>query len=355
MEDSKAAAVEYSIEDIDKEIIARGAQIPGEERFKFADKDGTPERDSIMEQVKKLYDSPPPLNPALRHFTMEQLFKQLISKTQGTGHGRGIWFKDDRLDVFDIRDGNVKRNSGCTAAICMKENLIDTNDGYSLMKVKNYGKTFNLCEHEPFQHQPIAAGPLCTGFLVKKNVIATVGHFMMGKNTGDLRIVFGFKMRNPCTPVIRIANENIYKGADILRAYNRGVIGDDWALIKLDRDAVGRPVLRLSGEKVSSDQSIYVIGHPCGLPRKYAPGSEVWEVVDSHFGAGLDLYMGNSGSPVFDSKTHEAIGMVVQGDNKDFRCTGKCWVSVIYSTRSRDCKGPRCTMVFPLVEKMNRF
>ena len=32
--------------------------------------------------------------------------------------------------------------------------------------------------------------------------------------------------------------------------------------------------LRASG-KVATGQKLFVIGHPCGLPQKYAPGAEV--------------------------------------------------------------------------------
>ncbi|NIO81255.1 MAG: hypothetical protein GTN68_11940, partial [Candidatus Aminicenantes bacterium] len=44
---------ECSVKELDRELIARGAQIPDEKQFNFRDKEGTPERDNIMTQVKK--------------------------------------------------------------------------------------------------------------------------------------------------------------------------------------------------------------------------------------------------------------------------------------------------------------
>jgi V8-like Glu-specific endopeptidase len=98
-------------------------------------------------------------------------------------------------------------------------------------------------------------------------------------------------------------------------------------------------------DEISSDQEIYVIGHPCGLPLKYAPGAYVCDVNETCFSADLDVYSGNSGSPVFDSKTHEVIGMAVRGDNMDFRWNGKGWISVIYPNLDIVSGGAHCTRV----------
>jgi V8-like Glu-specific endopeptidase len=65
---------------------------------------------------------------------------------------------------------------------------------------------------------------------------------------------------------------------------------------------------------------------------KYAAGAEVRNIKDAYFVADLDIYAGNSGSPIFDKNTHEVIGMVVRGYQRDFRWTGKCYISVKHPT-----------------------
>ena len=92
--------------------------------------------------------------------------------------------------------------------------LIDAKKGISTLKVKNYGEAFNLCDIEPFRHQPIAAGWLWSGFLVKDDVIATAAHCVNERNVTDLRILFGYKMVDSTTPVTMFSNDNIYHGCN---------------------------------------------------------------------------------------------------------------------------------------------
>jgi hypothetical protein len=257
----------------------------------------------------------------------------------------GVWESDGRMDFYNILDEKVKSNTDCVAAIVKKDNLID-NKGLSTLKVKNYGKAFNLCVSEPFYEQSISIGPLVTGFLVKDDVIATTANFVVESNVTDLRIVFGYKMLNNSTQVITLPNGRIYKGVQIIqRVYNRTHKGDrsNWALIKLDRKVEGQTIARLSKENIFLNQPVYVLGYPCGLPLKYA-GATVHGVYKTYFAAGLDVYIGNSGSPVFDSDTHEVIGMVVHGYSKDFRWTGRGWISVIYPNAEIASEESQCTI-----------
>lgn len=341
---------EYSVEELDRELLARGAQIPGEKRYEFNDAVGPPARDEIMRQVKKIYREAVSLTPdkALEHISTEEIVKILMFKTGRIEIDdlKGTWGKDDRKDFFEIRDEPVKRNAESTAAICLKKSLMRINNDLSILKVKNYGKVFNLEEGELFRQQPVVSGRMCTGFLVGEDIIATAGHFVREKNVTDLRIIFGYKMEDPYTPVIRVSNHNIYKGEKLIRMVYRSLNddGSDWALVKLDRKVESRAKAVLSGT-TARGQSIYVLGHPCGLPLKYAPGACVHYINKAYFGADLDIYSGNSGSPVFDSVTHEVIGMVVRGDNRDFRWTGRGWITVMYPNPVIRSQKPQCTMV----------
>ncbi len=211
--------------------------------------------------------------------------------------------------------------------------------------MKNYGEVFNLCNDEPFRHQPIAAGRFCTGFLVKKDVIATAGHCVNEENVTDLCFVFGFKMKDASTPITQVPNQNIYKGAAIISKVENRRTGSDWALIKLDRKVEGQRVAKLSGQAIYLEQPVYIIGHPLGLPLKVAPGAHVCDISKTCFVADLDVYSGNSGTPVFDSETHIVIGIVVSGHSRDFRWTGKGWVSVRYPNFDIYSIGPQCTRV----------
>jgi hypothetical protein len=369
----------FSFEELDRELIARGAEIPAAARFKFSDKEGTPERDAIIARVKELYNTPPPRNEKLRHIGTAELVKMLSQRSRGRKvediNKRAILGSDDRMDVYEIEEiekikrmdrmgktrgiediekieqeyakiEKIKANANCTAAIFLKEDLIRDRERFSRLKLKNYGEAFNLCDCEPFVHQPIAEGPHCSGFLVTKDIIATAGHFVNQWGLTDLCIVFGFRMLNPYTPVTRVSDKDIYKGTKIICQDYNPMNGSDWALVQLDRQVKDRQVAALSKNDVVCHQPVYVYGHPMGLPLKFAAGACVRDNTNkTYFAADLDIYMGNSGSPVFDSETHQVIGMVVRGYQKDFRLVENCLVSVIYPNPGIHSEGAHCTRV----------
>lgn len=342
----------FSVAELDMELIARGARTPEKSQFKFSDMERSQQRDAIMSKVKELYKTAPYVNQALSHISTPELVKLLMLKTRESNEDRLILGEDDRIDFFQIQDERIRRNANCVAAICLKDNLIDTNNGFFVFKVKNYGAAFNLCSDEPFCRQPISTGLMFTGFLVKQDVIATAAHCANEKNVTELRVFFDFKMLNPFKTVTQILNENIYKGVEIIRrVYNRSN-GSDWALIKLDRKVVSKPIVELSENAISRNQPIYILGHPCGLPLKYTSEAKVRDITETCFAADLNVYCGSSGSPVFDSKTHEVIGIVVRGNNNDFRWTGKCWVSIIYPHPEKHSEKPQCTRVSEFIRNV---
>lgn len=327
--DEQKSPFEYSIEELDRELIARGAQVPDEEKFDFKNT-GTPERDAVMAKTREIYKTPPPLNKALSQIDTWDLAKVLIFKTQPfSDFTRG----DGAVELIDwneIMDDQARKNAGSTAAICLKDNLNDTNKGSLMLKVKNYGKTFNLSDNEFFRDQPVSAGRMGTGFLVKEDVIATAGHFIDDNNVTDIRFIFGYKMVDSSTPATEFSKDNVYSGVKIIRrADSPGNNNAEWLLVKLDRKVVEWEVPTLSQDEIYWDQAVYTLGYPLGLPLKYASGASVFETItETFFKANLNIYSGSPGAPVFDINTNEIIGMVVKEGTPDFRWTGKGWLTI---------------------------
>ncbi|MCP5048266.1 MAG: trypsin-like peptidase domain-containing protein [bacterium] len=344
---------EFSVEELDRELIRRGAQNPGGDPFKFKEGKGNEERECIMKGVKKLLHSVESLAPieALRDISTADLSRILLNKVRERNVKRGVRGTDERLDLYEVPEEKIKRNANCTGAIFMRRNLKDNKDGTSTLEVERFQDVFNLCDLEPFNHQPVAAGRSYSCVLVEEDVIATAGHCAKPKNLKELRITFGFKMEDSSTVVTTFSNNDIYKGTKIIgRMRNRGGNQEDWALVKLDRKVENIPVATLSGKAIRRGTGLYILGHPAGLPMKYAPGPCVGDINGSYFVADLDVYSGNSGSPVFDCKTHELVGIVCRGDSMDFRWSGCCWFSIVYDnfeTHSKIDKynAPECTRV----------
>jgi V8-like Glu-specific endopeptidase len=344
----KRSPGDFSIEELDRELIARGAKVPDEKRFYFRDTAGTPARDEIMEQTAKLYrpDNTPLLNETLSHLSMRQLTETLILKIREAESDRAARGHGIRMDMYEISDRNIKRIAHSVVSIWMKDNVEDNHNGFFSLRHKQYGESFNLHRSEPYYKQPIAEGRLCTGFLVGENVIATAGHCADERNVKALRFVFGYEMKGSHDPVTQVPDKDIYNGEEIIRrVYDPGGSGADWALVKLDRNVTERHIVTLSKTGIRRDHPVYVLGHPCGLPLKYVPDEPVTGMDRAFFSAELTVYGGNSGSPVFSSETHEVVGILVRGDQQNFRWTGSGWMSVRYPNPRLKSNAPQCTRV----------
>ncbi|HLP59482.1 MAG TPA: trypsin-like peptidase domain-containing protein [Candidatus Deferrimicrobium sp.] len=355
---------EFTIEELDRELIARTAPGIKEEHFQFDHPEETPERDEMMGRIKQLYTAPPPKNKEMEHISTRDIIIVIKEKSRGKKkedaeemHDRGIIGEDDRMDFYELEAAlrnkrflgespgkesleaqrdladmeNIKRNLDATAVICLA-NCLESNNGFAALRVRTLKERYGLCECERFANQLTALGKMCTCFLVKDDVVATAGHFLNEGRVEDMRIVFGFKMKNANTAITTVPITNVYKVKKIIgKSHDRSGNAPDWGLLELDRKVENQEIVKISTQEVAHGQSVYTLGHPAGLPLKFATGASIHDSTNNHFfRADLDIFMGNSGSPVFDMKTHELIGLVAHGYSIDFRYVNNCLISVIY-------------------------
>lgn len=334
---------ELSIPELDLELIARGVNINPEKRFLFPDGDDMPHRTEIMNRIKSVYHNPPKKDPdpQLRHIDTPLLITVLKKRIELEKQIRGIHGDDDRKDVYEVSCRHVHRNIQAVAAICFQKDAPEHQAEYCSLRVNHFGKSFNMCENERFYDQPVAAGFMITGFLIEQDAIATAGHAINPATWEDLRIIFGYCVNVWGEAGIRIPKQNIYTPVKLesLR-YSRGIKGDDWAVLRLDRPVTDRKPVNPNLSPLSEEQKVYILGFPLGLPLKYATGVSVKAQSDYCFFSDLDVYSSNSGSPVFDAVTHKVIGMVVKGSSKDFRWTGSCWTSIMYANEYLEKEAP---------------
>ncbi|HLP45413.1 MAG TPA: hypothetical protein VK469_05680, partial [Candidatus Kapabacteria bacterium] len=202
---------EFTIEELDMELIARGAQAPLDALFQFTDKEGSPQREEDFRSIKLLYhpDNIPPLNLGLKDFTLEELLQKIrqLIQEQVMDNNRGDWGPDDRLDKYDAADERIRRNFQSVTLVCMASDLQDVGNEVRQLRVKNYGNLYGLHINQPFYNQPAASGSVCTGVLVAPKIVLTADHFVHQYNVRDLAFVFGYEMADSVSPVLCFPKE----------------------------------------------------------------------------------------------------------------------------------------------------
>jgi hypothetical protein len=262
---------------------------------------------------------------------------------------RVVYGVDNRKDLYQVTSPAVRRAAAAVVALVKASDLAGNADGSFTLATESYQQAYDLCGNEPFVSQPI--GCFCSGFLVAPDVIATAGHCVKSEaDLAGIRFVFDFRMNDAASARTSFPAADVYEGQALI---GRRLAGDgtDWALVRLDRPVTGRaPVgVRTSG-KIGSAQTLFVIGHPSGLPQKYAPGARVRDNSPvPFFVANLDTYGGNSGSPVFNASSRKVEGILVRGEN-DFVTNGTCYVSLVCPTTG--CRGEDVTRATVWADKI---
>jgi V8-like Glu-specific endopeptidase len=251
-----------------------------------------------------------------------------------------IYGKDNRKDISNVHNMAIQKLSKSVAARVNNFSYKSESTSVSFPDLEFLTSPWmmNLCEDERFASQPAMAD--CTGFLVGKDLIATAGHCITNGTRSGGTSGYGieycqshswlFDYKTDASGSIDLDNinkDNLYRCKEVIKAKLYG--DEDFAIIRLDRKVTNRKPLKLrSTGKIKKGQKLFVIGHPSGLPMKYADGAKVFNVFNPYFSTNLDTFGGNSGSPVFNYSTNEVEGILVRGDvdyiissHNDAQCT----------------------------------
>lgn len=255
-----------------------------------------------------------------------------------------IFAADDRKEPYE-----VPGISELTPAVAMMQgsnfflyNSAQNTYDLDFPLATDYYANVPLCTDERFSEQ--RQGFIgCTGFLVADDIVVTAGHCMIFSHSPLPKIVvendttsmcasfswlFGFE-RSKSAPesITGISPDNVYRCEKVLYAELFGyplddkgemllpvdpALGQDFAIVKLDRKVIGRKPLKLSAAPIGVMEPLSTIGYPMGLPMKYTGSAKALNVSFSDYiVSDLDVIGGNSGGPLLNS-AGEVVGVIVR-------------------------------------------
>jgi len=208
--------------------------------------------------------------------------------------------------------------------------LQENSDGTFTVTATTTAEDFwNYCPEERYSQQPIFSNAFafCSGFLLSNNPpwLGTAAHCIDPTDNSDVVVIFGFEMLSQNNARLTFAANAVYTiESTVLRGVPTGG-ADDYGIFELDRTVSGYTPYTSINNGVSIGDTLVLIGHPTGLPKKTDSNGQVRNVNSDLIRGTVDSYGGNSGSPVFDGSGRLA-GILV-GGAPDFVDDGGCDVS----------------------------
>jgi V8-like Glu-specific endopeptidase len=254
--------------------------------------------------------------------------------------GKSIYGDDNRLEYFQAAQ-DMKTLSDSVVSF-WKSPSVEMTGGNAVLKTMNFGDRLNLCPEEKFREQPI--GAFCSGSLVGEDIVMTAGHCVKTEaDCQNIKVAFGYAVKaEGSAAVTTLPASEVYSCSKIIKRFLGGEpgsanptgqsLGADYALIRLDRKVTGHKPLPVNrAANLKKGEGIFVIGHPVGLPLKVAAGATVRDFSkQGYFVADLDTFGGNSGSPVFNTKTKKIEGILVRGDTDFVDSPAGCTTMATY-------------------------
>jgi|GEM_PF-1737565 len=268
-----------------------------------------------------------------REFSLNELRTGEITATTQDGV---IYGTDSRKESLELEDARLREISRSSVALVSINGLEKVSDYTYASNGEELGTKRNLCSSERYREQRTTA--FCSGVLVEKNKVLTAGHCMRNWDAcSETKFVFNYERRSPHDKDPLIPSKNIYGCRRILTfVADPGV--EDYALVELDRDVEGVTPQKLDFTAAAAPgEIVYAFGYPSGISKKYARGVMKSAPRKNYIRAALDVFGGNSGSPVYSQNSNKLIGIVTNGVTDYVRTREGC--NIVNNCGKGKCDG----------------
>lgn len=233
-----------------------------------------------------------------------------------------IYGSDDRLDVYEHPDALLRQVAASSVvALVGRPLLASSQDGDAMIVAKPLTESYDVCADARFASQPVAAG--CSGTLIDDDLVLTAGHCIStDEECSNYAFVFDYFLRAP-SQMEPLSWGDVYGCRRIVkRELSRDASGGpriDYAIVQLDRRALGRTPVALRTTPLEAGEPLATISCPTGLPLKIDSGARVLDTrtdLRDYFLLDSDTFQVSSGAGVFDASAGLA-GVLVRG-GKDY-------------------------------------
>ncbi|GAB3710183.1 hypothetical protein GCM10027592_46960 [Spirosoma flavus] len=177
----------------------------------------------------------------------------------------------------------------------------------------------NQIDNELIKYANQRVGAHCSGFGYQRDLVVTANHCFDNSFTPDsVYYVFGF-VYYPGLNYHLIPREDVYTAIGTVAQS----VTDDFRIIRVNRQLQSWQRAILNRDDLEDGNSIYMAGHPDGLPLKLTLDAQVYASDEATFFTDLDAFHGNSGSPVF-NELGQVIGILLRGDKDYEKAVGGC-------------------------------
>jgi len=256
-------------------------------------------------------------NSSRQDFALEQ--KGLID-SMAVFHKWDKWaeISDDGLGISQSSDphvSNEKKANARKVAILIRKDRLYRSDGCWKLKpgIQTVGAKHGLCSDQYFASE-LNIG-FATAFAEDSDKVILSGHLWEGTTnstdifcTGLFVIVYDFNLKNNAHDSYRIEDSVVFEpDLPFLDVQDNDIL--DYAVVKVNKPI---PKFRLAGIRdttLAVGDSVYMIGNPYGTRLVIHENARVYVASPENINADLDAFPGNSGSPVFCTRSHQIIGI----------------------------------------------
>jgi hypothetical protein len=248
-----------------------------------------------------------------------------------------IYGDDSRVEVYDSPDERLRNlASSSFVALIPRSHFGRTSTGDIAIFTRRLSDAFQVCPDARFASQPTAAD--CSGMLIDDDLVLTAGHCFTSDDACE-RFAFMFDYFFSGPKAFEPTGWGDVYGCR--RIVKRQITADtnppriDYAIVQLDRTAVGRTPATFRTTPLSDGEPLSVLGCVSGLPAKIDSGAHVVSSRapnSDYFLLDSDTFQGSSGSGVFDANA-QLVGVLVRG-GEDYvdRPDAACKVPKVVST-----------------------